>query len=33
MKVVLGGMAFFIPVFGIENIPRYPVFHGILAVN
>ena len=31
--IVLGGMAIFIPVFGIEKIPRYPVFHGILAVN
>jgi len=29
-KLVLGGMAFFIPVFGI---PQYPVFHSILAVN
>jgi len=33
LTLVLGGMAFFILVFGIENIPRYPVFHGILAVN
>ena len=31
--LVLGGMVFFIPVFGIEKIPRYPVFHSILAVN
>ena len=23
----LGGMAFLIPVFGIEKIPRYPVFN------
>jgi len=30
---VLGSMAFFIPVIGIEKIPRYPVFHDILAVH
>jgi len=30
---VLGGMAFSIPVFSIEKILQYPVFHGILAVN
>jgi len=31
--IVLGSMAFFIPVYSIEKIPRYLVFHGILAVN
>jgi len=31
--LVLGGMAFFIPVFGIEKIPWYLLFHGILAVT
>ena len=31
--LVLGSMAFFIWVFGIEKIPRYSVFHSILAVN
>jgi len=31
--VVLGSMAFFIAVFGIEKIPWYPVLHGILVVN
>ena len=31
--LVLGGMAFFILVFGIEKTPRYPVFQGILAFH
>jgi len=31
--VVLDSVAFFIPVIGIEKIPRYSVFHGILAVH
>jgi len=30
---MLDGMAFFIPVIDIERIPRYLVFHGILAIN
>ena len=33
MQSTLGGMALFIPLFGIEKIPRYPVFHSFLAVN